>query len=1328
MHPAIRRFLTSKYFFIPAGTLLFYTLIGFFILPLALGWYVPKAAHDQLKCGVRLGKVRINPFQMSFEATGFSLSGPDGTALASFERLFIDLEPSGIFRRTAKIREITLAKPTLQVVFEADGETNLAKLIPKSAAEPPPPPPSSSKPLRLLLQTVALVGGEVTITDKRQSIPATLTFRDLELNLKDLSTLLEQTGAYSLSTTTPNGETVQTQGEIGLAPWRLSGQIACRNIQAATLWGFVRDTLRLEPPAGKIDVSTAYQIDLSRSPLQLALNNFQISLADASLRLAETDKPFLELNKLGVDAARFDLPAKSIQVGKILVDGGRLHWFVDENGTSNFEKTLRPAQTPKQTATMPSPPAAKTPPASPPEAAPWKVDLETIEIKDIGFDLEDRNRVLPLAAGFSSLSLSSSVKIEAGAKTPKILIQHLVAEVKEIRVGNKGATDPLVTADRFFVEGGEADLGAGTVALARLGLSAGRIGISRDKNGEVDLQQLFTSRNAAPPSPGAEAPPWKIKAPAVEIKDLAFNFDDLSTATPVAYGVSNISASSSVEIRTGSNTDVAVKEFSSELHGLRLGSKGGKDPAFEAQRFFVQGGEVDLGARTVSISSLGLSDGRLDVGRERDGRLNLERLFVPKSALPSDKKGKKITADNGPAWKYAVKSFELRGFRSALSDWRANPKKPLYQLKDLQLRATDIDGRSPIGVALSFAAAPGGTLKLQGKVDPAVPSVDAKVKIAKLLLSPLQPYLEPYLTLALRSASVSTDGALRYGVPKAGSKIAYDGSFSLDTLRLSAPGSKETYLGWEALQIPKLKLTVEPNNLQIKEVRLKKPQGQLIINEDKTVNLAKIVKAPPAKKSAAPASSPLSGQKESLAAKTPPQERPQKPGQEGADSFPFSIGKVVVEDGNLIFADLSLQPKFMTRIHSLKGSVSRLSSAADSLAEIQLDGGVDQFGYTKITGVLDLHDIKRSSEINMVFQNVELTSVTPYSGKFAGRSIKSGKLSADLTYKIQDNQMLGDNKVIVDNLELGEHVDSPEAINLPLDLAVALLKDSSGKIDIGLPVSGDLNDPQFSIGPLIWKAFANLITKAVTAPFRALGALFGGGAEEKLDAVAFAAGQTELLPPEKEKLKKLSELLQKRPQLQVVVQGQYSPEADGLEFKRNSLHRAVGTLAGEEAPAGEDPGPLDLDDGKTRRALEKIFTERFGAAALAELNRGVKDGTVKAREGEEMKPKKDKAGTQNRFLAIIQSAKLYRLVPGAKSPEQSALLTAEIYARLLESEPVSEQELRQLASQRAQSVTAELADSAGVPPNRIATKDPASQPNDEGLSVKLALDALPSAP
>ena len=654
-----------------------------------------------------------------------------------------------------------------------------------------------------------------------------------------------------------------------------------------------------------------------------------------------------------------------------------------------------------------------------------------------------------------------------------------------------------------------------------------------------------------------------------------------------------------------------------------------------------------------------------------------------------------------------------------MSDQAALAEKPLYQLKDLQVRLSEIDGKSPMNFEMSFGMEQGGKVALRGKIDPATPSVEANVNLAGLVLTPIQPYLEPFITLTLDSAALSTDGVFRYGRPGGGPKISYEGSLGIDKLSLSQPGSNETFFGWGAMQVPQVKLTIEPNGLQINEIKLSKPVGQLIIAEDRTVNLAKIIKEQPGASGAAASPKPQSKD-------APPMSSARPAGQQAGstDPFPFSIGKVRIEDGNMVFADLSLKPKFMTRIHALKGTVGKLSSEKKSRSEIQLDGRVDQYGMAKISGTLDINDFKRSTDITMVFRNVEMAGISPYSGKFAGRRIKSGKLSLDLKYQIQNTKLVGDNKIIVDNLVLGEKVDSPDSTNLPLDLAIALLSDSKGRIDLGLPVSGELNDPQFSLGPIIWKALVSIIIKAVTAPFRALASLLGDG-DEKFDAVEFDPGKAELLPPEKEKLKKMADALQKKPQLRLVVQGQYSPEIDGLELKQLNVSRAVAARMGVQPKPDEGPESLDLGDSKVRGALEKMFEERFGAQTLAELERAVKQGMVKPRttqedSGADKKTKKKRSV----FARLMGSTKLYKIVPGAMSPEQSDVLAGELFARLVESDPSPDEALLQLAGNRAQAIIAELQTADGVPAERLQTADAQPLADEAGVSAKLSLDAV----
>ncbi|HBD08242.1 MAG TPA: hypothetical protein DCZ69_08265, partial [Syntrophobacteraceae bacterium] len=277
-----------------------------------------------------------------------------------------------------------------------------------------------------------------------------------------------------------------------------------------------------------------------------------------------------------------------------------------------------------------------------------------------------------------------------------------------------------------------------------------------------------------------------------------------------------------------------------------------------------------------------------------------------------------------------------------------------------------------------------------------------------------------------------------------------------------------------------------------------------------------------------------------------------------------------------------------------------------------------------------------------------------------------------------------------------------------------------------LPVSGELNDPQFSIGPIIWKAFVNIMLKAVTAPFRALGSLLGAGAE-KFDAVEFDPGKAELPPPEKEKLKKLAEALQKKPQLKLVVQGQFSPEIDGLELKQLNVSRAVAARTGAKLGPDEDPGPLDFGDSKVRGALEKLFEERFGAKAFTDLEQAAKRGEIKPRASQEEagvdpKTKKKRKG----FAKLWRATKLYKIVPGAMSPEQSDVLAGELFARLVESDPNPEEALSKLAGERAQAVAAELQSANAVPADRLQIGESQPLADEAGVSAKLNLDVVPT--
>lgn len=192
----------------------------------------------------------------------------------------------------------------------------------------------------------------------------------------------------------------------------------------------------------------------------------------------------------------------------------------------------------------------------------------------------------------------------------------------------------------------------------------------------------------------------------------------------------------------------------------------------------------------------------------------------------------------------------------------------------------------------------------------------------------------------------------------------------------------------------------------------------------------------------------------------------------------------------------------------------------------------------------------------MIFKNIAMENFTPYTGKFIGRELASGKLDLDLKYNIQKSDLKAQNNIIINKLELGDKVESKDAVSLPLELAIALLEDRSGIIDLSLPISGNVDDPQFSIAPIVWKAFVNLITKALTAPFSLLGAVFGFDADE-IKSVNFDYGQSEITPIQKETLDKISKILTKRPNIVLKLQPSYDSSKDLYALKKAKFERFV---------------------------------------------------------------------------------------------------------------------------------------------------------------------------
>jgi hypothetical protein len=309
--------------------------------------------------------------------------------------------------------------------------------------------------------------------------------------------------------------------------------------------------------------------------------------------------------------------------------------------------------------------------------------------------------------------------------------------------------------------------------------------------------------------------------------------------------------------------------------------------------------------------------------------------------------------------------------------------------------------------------------------------------------------------------------------------------------------------------------------------------------------------------------------------------------------MPMSIKKIVLQDGQANFADLSVMPNFATGIQKLEGTVLGLSSRENSRAKIDLHGSVDAFSPVSITGEVNVLGVPLYTDLALSFRNIELSTFNPYSGKFAGYNISKGKLTTELHYKVDGRKLDAQHHIVIEQLEFGDKTESKDAVSLPVKLAVALLKDRDGVIDLNLPVTGSLDDPKFRLAPIIWKVFVNILEKAVTAPFALLGSLFGGGPD--LQFVDFQPGAAELDQAGVAKAQSMVKALDARPQLKIEI-----PIAVVGELDRPSLIEAKyqaqlqEALAASHKKSAAATGFDQLDPAAQLELLTRLYAANFG--------------------------------------------------------------------------------------------------------------------------------------
>ena len=741
------------------------------------------------------------------------------------------------------------------------------------------------------------------------------------------------------------------------------------------------------------------------------------------------------------------------------------------------------------------------------------------------------------------------------------------------------------------------------------------------------------------------------------------------------------------------NFALQIEDASVAIEKLALATRGAEQPFATVGRLGLAGVQADWPSRRATAQALSLDDFSLTAGRDEQGK------FQPQGLAPAPSESEK-----GNAWTIALDEMKLAGGSVSFADAASGLSWKLERIA-ARLQSLSSDTSRPIAFELEASVPEGGRLAASGNAVPSAATVQARVEASGIPLAPIEGLLARHAGVKLLSGSLALAGDLTVGDEARtqrgrSAKLAYSGAASLDNVavrdRAGAP-----LVQWKSLATSALRLTLAPNRAQIDELRWTAPKGKLEISGDGTTNVGRTSRG--TAKGTGP------GKPDPTPREAPPEAATTGTGSAPPDEiggFPIRIRRVRVEQGSLDFADLSLNPHFSALIDDLAGTVNGISTDRNTRSQIALEGRVNEYGHARLSGSLNLFEPEERTSFRVQLRNLEVAQLSPYTIKFAGYRVASGRMAVDLNYRVNERRLQGDNKIVLDNFTLGERVAGNEA-PVPLELAVALLKDPDGRIDLAVPISGSLDDPNFSLSEVIWKAIGNIVRNIVAAPFRALGRLFGPGSEA-LAAIAFEPGAARLLPPEQEKLKRIADGLAQRSELKVVIPARYDAEADAAALKRAALRQEVGRRAGFESGEGDAASPVNIDDRRTRNAVRELFAERFGADALERLKE----------EAEREAARDGKAPD----LSLLE--RFRKFAGGEPRVADARGFYRSLLRQMLEAKALPEGALNELAQRRAAAI-AEGLRAAGVDAGRIEVSSSEPTANAQAREVTVALSLAP---
>ncbi len=1137
-HPQLTRLRQSRWF--KPATRALAALLGVWALswlsvPALVKGPLERLASEQLGRTVTVGSLDFKPWSLELtlrDITVAEAKGAEGQAQLTIGRVYVDAELQSLLRLAPVVDAFTVENPVLRITHLGQGRYDVDDVIAKlTAPKDDTKKAPSTEPARLALYNLLLQGGRVDFTDN--AVGKTHSVQDLLLSVPFISTLsdkkevrveprlaftLEGSRFDSSAQSTPFAQTRHADAHIR---WD--------DLDLAPYLGYLPASLPIQLKAATLDVDV--KLAFEQTPRLAVKLSGQVQTRDVKMTDRE-GQDLLAFDRLTVDMADVRPLEQVVDLAQVELLKPVLHAQRDAAGRLNLAQLSggpAPASPPKEAASQPAKPSTKA-------AVPWAVSVARASVRDGTVHWADQT-TQPAAAlqarglGLELTNLALPLQKPVAFKGDFVLPAVAAQGVPEGKLAFEGEATTQNARVQITTEALALQLAAPYVAQHLEPTVAGQL------TGTLGVQW--------------QAPPADKNATGLTV-----------TAGPLA-----------------------LEQLALRQNGKSLVSLG---------KLEVKGLQVPVDKRTVSLESLALNTPTLAVERGSDGRWMFERWAKVQAQTPtpaSETTAAKAATD--APWVVRVGELALQGGAVAFAD-NAQPRPVALEVSALDVSAKNLatDSGKPGAFTLSARAAAGkGNAKsVAGKIDYQSTlalqplATQGKLDATRVPLHGLDGYLAQQLAIELLRADVGFRGQVAFAQSDKGASLKLAGDAAIEDLKANSTAAStpmteaqvgEELLAWKSLNLRGLNVATAPGTapkVQVGETSLQDFFARITINEAGRINLRDIVKGEPQTPAATAAASAPSPAASAASATQPVQTAARDPLAPVVQFGPMSL-----VNGKVLFSDFFIKPNYSADLTELTGKLGAFSSEAPGgepqLAALELLGRAEGSASLEVSGQLNPLAQPLALDIAGKVRDLDLPPLSPYSVKYAGHGIERGKLSVDVTYKVLPNgQLTASNRIVLNQLTFGEPVaGAPNS--LPVRLAAALLADRRGVIDLDLPISGSLNDPQFRIGPVIGKIILNLIGKALTSPFSLLASAFGGG--EEMSSVAFAPGSATLSPEAQQNLGKVAKALVDRPALKLTVTGTANLEAEREGLQRERLQQLVRAEKRRAQPDSTEPVTAD---------------------------------------------------------------------------------------------------------------------------------------------------------